>query len=107
MATQADVIAKAQLDATTINENFEYLDTEVKKKANSSSIGNANLVIKKNNTSLGTFSANATSAVEVNISVPTQLSDLADAENCATKTYVDSYLNDCFSVTITPLGTSV
>ena len=42
----------------------------------SGDIGNGTLTIKKNNTSVGTFTANQKTDSEVNISVPTNLSDL-------------------------------
>lgn len=86
MATQAEVIAKAQADAQTINDNFSYLNTEVNKRALSSSIGNAALTIQKNGTGVGTFTANATSAVTVNIAVPTTVAELSDSNNYAKKT---------------------
>jgi hypothetical protein len=105
MATQAEVIAKAQLDATTINANFEYLDTEVKKKANSSSIGNAALTIKKNNSAIGTFTANATSPVSVNISVPTTVAELSDSGDYAKKTDIVSGITPKGSVAFASLPT--
>ena len=105
MATQAEVIAKAQLDATTINANFEYLDTEVKKKANSSSIGNAALTIKKNNSAIGTFTANATSPVSVNISVPTTVAELSDSGDYAKKTDIASAITPKGSVAFASLPT--
>lgn len=105
MATQQEVIAKAQLDANTINDNFAYLDTEVKKKADSSSIGNAALTIKKNNTAIGTFTANATSPVTVNISVPTKVSDLSDAGDYAKKTDIVSSITPKGSIAFASLPT--
>jgi hypothetical protein len=42
----------------------------------SGSIKNGTLTIKRNNTSIGTFSANQATNEEVNISVPTTISDL-------------------------------
>jgi hypothetical protein len=105
MATQAEVIAKAQLDATTINANLEYLDTEVKKKANSSSIGNAALTIKKNNSAIGTFTANATSPVSVNISVPTTVAELSDSGDYAKKTDIVSAITPKGSVAFASLPT--
>ena len=44
--------------------------------ASKTDIGSANLTIKRNGASVGTFSANATSSVEVNISVPTTATEV-------------------------------
>ena len=51
---------------------------------------NATLTIQKNSVSAGTFTANASQDVTVNISVPTAVSDLSDASNYYTKTEIDS-----------------
>ena len=105
MATQQEVITKAQTDAQTINENFSYLDTEVKKRALSSSIGNGQLTIKKNNTTVGTFTANATSPVTVNISVPTTVAELSDASNYALKSEIASAITPSGSIAFASLPT--
>lgn len=45
------------------------------------SINNGSLTIKRNNTLLGTFTANSSSNVDVNVSVPVQISDLTNDDN--------------------------
>ena len=105
MATQQEVITKAQTDAQTINDNFSYLDTEVKKRALSSSIGNGMLTIQKNNTAIGTFTANATSPVTVNISVPTTVAELSDSSNYALKSEIASAITPSGSIDFASLPT--
>lgn len=48
---------------------------------NKPTIGNASLVIKKNGTTVKTFTANATSNIEANITVPTKTSELTNDSN--------------------------
>lgn len=45
------------------------------------SVGNGTLTIKRNGASVGTFSANQSSAASVNISVPTMLTDLSESSD--------------------------
>ena len=55
---------------------------------------NATLTIQKNSTTINTFTANASSDVTVNISVPTAVSDLSDASSYYTKMEIDAnFLN--------------
>lgn len=93
MATKDEIIQKSNAAFKQINDDLTYLDTEVKKRALSTdipSVGNGALTIKKNNTALGTFTANATTATTVNISVPTTVAELSDASNYALKSDVSS-----------------
>lgn len=55
-------------------------------------VNNATLTIQKNGTSVGTFTANASSNVTANITVPTKTSDLTNDSNFATKSYVDNLI---------------
>ena len=105
MATQQEIIAKAQLDAQTINDNFSYLNTEVEKRALSTSIGNAALTIQKNGTALGTFTANATTPTTVNIAVPTTVAELSDSNDYAKKTDIASAIIPKGSVAFSNLPT--
>lgn len=57
------------------------------------SINNGSLTIKRNNTLLGSFTANSSSNVDVNVSVPVQISDLINDDN---------YLRGVVSQTINP-----
>ena len=49
-------------------------------------IGNATLTIKKNGTAVDTFTANATSDKDINITVPTKVSDLSNDSGFTTNT---------------------
>lgn len=57
---------------------------------NKPTIGNATLTIQKNSTDVGTFTANATSNKTIDISVPTQTSDIANNGADGTSTYVEA-----------------
>ena len=53
-------------------------------------VNNATLTIQKNGTTVNTFTANASSNVTANISVPTKTSDLTNDSDFATKAYIQS-----------------
>lgn len=57
---------------------------------NKPTIGNATLTIKRNNTSAGTFTANATTNKSIDIAVPTKTSDLTNDGSDGASTYVES-----------------
>jgi hypothetical protein len=69
-------------------------------KADSSSIGNGTLTIKRNGTSVATFSANSSTAAEADISVPTAVSQLSDASSYYTKTQVDDAISGAISASL-------
>lgn len=64
--------------ASKIPTDLQWADlvSKIKAKANSSDIGDATLTIKQNNVAVGTFTANAKTGKDINISVPTKTSDL-------------------------------
>jgi hypothetical protein len=57
-------------------------------------VNNATLTIQKNSTDVATFTANASSNVTADISVPTTVAELSDANDYATKTYVDNAVDN-------------
>lgn len=61
------------IDSTALASGTIKTDTTIASKTD---IGSANLTIQRNGTGIGTFSANATSAVTVNISVPTTATEV-------------------------------
>lgn len=61
------------IDATALASGTIAVSTTIASKTD---IGSANLTIQRNGTGVGTFSANATSAVTVNISVPTTATEV-------------------------------
>lgn len=60
------------------DEQVDYSDL-----TNKPTIGNATLTIQKNGTTVNTFTANASSNVTANITVPTKISDLTNDSNFA------------------------
>ena len=55
-------------------------------RADLPTVNDATLTIKKNGTSVGTFTANASAAKEIDIKVPTKVSELTNDSDYATKT---------------------
>lgn len=72
-------------DLATVATSGSYNDL-----TNKPTIGNATLTIKRNNTSAGTFTANATTNKSINIAVPTKTSDLTNDGADGTSTYVET-----------------
>lgn len=69
------------------NQSSTTADDYIKNKP---TIGNATLTIQKNGSLVKTFTANATSNVTANITVPTKTSELTNDSDFATKLYVQS-----------------
>lgn len=69
-------------------------------KADISSIGNGTLTIKRNGTSVATFTANQKTGAEADISVPTAVSQLSDASSYYTKTEVDDAISGAVSASL-------
>lgn len=72
-------------DLATVATSGSYNDL-----SNKPTIGNATLTIKRNDTSAGTFTANATTNKSINIAVPTKTSDLTNDGSDGTSTYVET-----------------
>ena len=62
-------------------------------RADLPAVNDATLTIKKNNVSVGTFTANASTAKEINITVPTKVSELTNDSSYATTSAVSTELN--------------
>lgn len=71
------------IDSTALNNGTIQISTTVASKTD---IGSANLTIQRNGTNIGTFSANATSAVTVNVSVPTTATEVGALPSTTTIT---------------------
>ena len=72
-----DLTNKPELSTVATSGNYNDL-------SNKPTIGNGALTIKRNGTSLGSFSANQTDNKEIDISVPTKTSDLTNDSNFIT-----------------------
>lgn len=68
-------------------------------------VNNATLTIQKNGTSVGTFTANASSNVTANITVPTKTSDLTNDSSYATTSDVTNAVNG-LSATLATVATT-
>lgn len=71
------------------NDGSDGTSTYVETR-NLPTVGNATLTITENNTSVGTFTANATSNKTINITSPTKTSDLTNDGADGTSTYVEA-----------------
>ena len=96
----AQILNKPTIPAAQVQSNWTQADTSavdyIKNKPTIPTVNNATLTIQKNSTTVKTFTANASSDVTCNISVPTQFSDLTGtvssaqiAANAVTKAKVD------------------
>lgn len=84
---QSDYATKASL--ANVATSGDYSDL-LNKPTIPAAANDATLTIQKNSTTINTFTANASSDVTVNISVPTAVSDLSDAGSYYTKAEIDS-----------------
>lgn len=64
------------VNGKALSSNISLTASDVGALPDSTTIGSANLTIQRNGTGIGTFSANATSATTVNISVPTTATEV-------------------------------
>lgn len=96
----AQILNKPTIPAAQVQSNWTQTDTSavdfIKNKPTIPTVNNATLTIQKNSTTVKTFTANASSDVTCNITVPTQFSDLSGtvataqiAANAVTKAKVD------------------
>lgn len=85
IATGAEV--NVQADWTEANSAS---DAYIQNKPTIPTVNNATLTIKRNNTSVGTFTANASSNKSIDITVPTKTSELTNDGADNTSTYVEA-----------------
>ena len=78
-----DYTPTADLAAVALSNSYNDLD-------NKPTIGSATITIQKNSTKVDDFSVNATTNKSINISVPVNVTDLADASSYYTSAQVDS-----------------
>lgn len=95
-------MVKAVYDPTNINSSaFDYNNF-----INTPTIWNATLKIQKNSTDVGSFTANATSDVTIDLSVPTTVAELSDAGDYVTDTELSNTLSDYALAANIPTKTS-
>lgn len=95
-------MVKAVYDPTNINSSaFDYNNF-----INTPTIWDATLKIQENGTDVGTFTANATSDVTIDLSVPTTVAELSDAGDYVTDTELSNTLSDYALAANVPTKTS-
>ena len=72
-------------------------DAFIKNKPTIPTVNNATLTIKRNNTSVGTFTANASTDTEVNITVPTNNNQLTNGAGYQTESQVNTLIASAIS----------
>lgn len=82
----ADYTPTANLWAAALSNDYNDLNN----KPTIPTVNNATLTIQKNSTNVATFTANSNTPTVANISVPTTVAELSDANNYATKAYADN-----------------
>ena len=82
----ADYVKASDLWAAALSNDYDDLNN----KPTIPTVNNATLTIQKNSTNVATFTANASSNVTANISVPTTVAELSDASSYATKADLNS-----------------
>ena len=85
-----DYTPTADLAAVALSNSYNDLD-------NKPTIGSATITIQKNSTKVDDFSVNATTNKSINISVPVNVTDLADASSYYTSAQVDSAIATAIS----------
>lgn len=84
----ADYTPTSSLWAAALSNDYNDLIN----KPTIPTVNNAALTIQKNATNVATFTANANEAVVANITVPTTVSELSDASDYATVSYVQNIM---------------
>lgn len=82
----------------------DRINTTIARASDIPTVNNATLTIQKNGTTVNTFTANASSNVTANITVPTSMSDLSDGSNYYTATQVDNAISSAVSSVYKPAG---
>ena len=83
-------MVKAVYDPNNVQQNVYDYNYFI----NTPTIWNATLKIQKNSTDVGTFTANATSDVTIDLSVPTTVAELSDASDYITDSELTTTLSD-------------
>lgn len=105
----SDLTGTPTIDATISSSSTNAVQNKavsaaLANKADTTSIGNGTLTVQKNGTDVATFSANSNTDATANITVPTTVSDLSDANSYYTKTQVDDAISTAVSASLTYKG---
>ena len=83
-------MVKAVYDPNNVQQNVYDYNYFI----NTPTIWNATLKIQKNSTDVGTFTANATSDVTIDLSIPTTVAELSDSSDYVTDSELSTTLSD-------------
>lgn len=84
-ASPAAGITSADISSWDAKSNFSGSYNDLTDKPTIPTVNNATLTIQRNNTDVGTFTANASSNKTINIAVPTTVAELSDASTYVTQ----------------------
>ena len=84
-ASPAAGITAADISSWNAKSDFSGSYNDLTDKPTIPTVNNATLTIQRNNTSVGTFTANASSDKTINITVPTTVAELSDASTYVTQ----------------------
>lgn len=84
-ASPAAGITAADISSWNAKSDFSGSYNDLTDKPTIPTVNNATLTIQRNNTDLGTFTANASSNKTINITVPTTVAELSDASTYVTQ----------------------
>ena len=91
-ASPAAGITAADISSWNAKSDFSGSYNDLTDKPTPPTVGNATLTIQRNNTSVGTFTANASSDKTINITVPTTVAELSDSSTYVTQSNLATQL---------------
>ena len=91
-ASPAAGITAANISSWNAKSDFSGSYNDLTDKPTIPTVNNATLTIQKNSTSVGTFTANASSNKTINITVPTTVAELSDASTYVTQNNLSTQL---------------
>ena len=91
-ASPAAGITAADISSWNAKSDFSGSYNDLTDKPTIPTVNNATLTIQRNNTSVGTFTANASSDKTINIAVPTTVAELSDASTYVTQSNLATQL---------------
>lgn len=91
-ASPAAGITAANISSWNAKSDFSGSYNDLTDKPTIPTVNNATLTIQRNNTDVGTFTANASSNKTINITVPTTVAELSDASTYVTQSTLSTQL---------------
>ena len=91
-ASPAAGITAADISSWNAKSDFSGSYNDLTDKPTIPTVNNATLTIQRNNTNVGTFTANASSDKTINIAVPTTVAELSDASSYVTQNNLTTQL---------------